>query len=104
MRLGDFNLDGNLTSADWAIVRDTQLANLSGKTFQEAYFLGDVTADLANTHADFVLFKDLYDAANGVGSFSAMLAAIPEPSSIVLVALAGMAVRPIRRRAARRGA
>jgi len=104
MRLGDFNSDGNITSADWAILRNNQLANLSGKTFSEAYFLGDVTADLANNHADFVLFKDLFDAANGVGSFEAMIASIPEPSSIALVALAGLALQHVRRRGAGRGA
>lgn len=104
MRLGDLNSDGNITAADWVVLRDNQLSNLSGKTYSEAYFLGDVTADLVNDHADFALFKDLYDAANGVGSFTAMLAAVPEPSSLVLVASAGLAARPFRRRAARRGA
>jgi hypothetical protein len=104
MRLGDLNSDGNITPADWVLLRDNQLADLSGKTHAEAYAMGDVTADLANNHDDFVLFKDLFDAANGVGSFAAMLAGVPEPSSVVLVALAGLVVRPFRHRAARRGA
>jgi hypothetical protein len=102
MRLGDFNRDGNVTAADWAILRNNQLADLSGKTFSEAYFLGDVTADLANNHADFVLFKDLFDAANGVGAFDAMVASVPEPSTLGLIALAGWMVRPAVHRAARR--
>lgn len=104
MRLGDFNSDGNITSADWGILRTNQLADLSGKTFQEAYFLGDVTADLANDHADFAAFKEIYDAANGVGAFAAMIASVPEPSSAALVALAGLFARPVVRRAKRRTA
>jgi hypothetical protein len=104
MRLGDFNFDGGITSADWVILRNNQLANLSGKTFQEAYALGDVTADLANNHDDFVEFKEIFDAANGVGAFAAMIAGVPEPSSGALLALAGLFVRPVVRRAGRRKA
>jgi hypothetical protein len=104
MRLGDFNADGNITSADWTILRTNQLADLSGKTFQEAYFLGDVTADLANDHADFAAFKEIYDAANGVGAFAAMTASVPEPSSAVLLSLAALLARPVVRRAGRRSA
>jgi hypothetical protein len=104
MRLGDFNSDGNITSADWTILRTNQLADLSGKTFQEAYFLGDVTADLANDHADFAAFKQIYDAANGVGAFAAMIASVPEPSSAVLLSLAALLARPVVRRAGRRSA
>jgi hypothetical protein len=104
VRLGDFTADGNITSADWVILRNNQLANLSGKTFSEAYFLGDVTADLKNNHADFVLFKALYDEANGVGSFEAMLAGVPEPSALCLILAAGACAAPALRRAARRAA
>jgi hypothetical protein len=102
MRLGDFNSDGNVTSADWIILRNNQLADLSGKTFQEAYFLGDVTADLANNHADFAAFKQIYDEANGVGAFAAMVGGVPEPSTVVLLLLAGMFGRPVLQHAGRR--
>ncbi len=103
-RLGDFNSDGDITSADWVILRDNQLADLSGMTFQDAYFLGDVTADLANNHADFTAFKQIYDEANGVGAFAAMAAGVPEPSSAALAALAGLLARPVVWRARRRRA
>jgi hypothetical protein len=102
MRLGDFTMDGNITSADWVILRNNQQAELSAMTFQAAYFLGDVTADRANDHADFTAFKQLYDAANGVGAFAAMLASVPEPSTSLLVLSAGALVRPFVRRTARR--
>jgi hypothetical protein len=93
IRLGDFNQDGNLTAADWSVLRNNQHANLSGMTLSEAYALGDVTADLANNYADFILFKDLYNGANGVGAFEAMAASVPEPSSVALVAMAGLLLR-----------
>jgi hypothetical protein len=104
MRLGDFTMDGAITSDDWMVLRNNQLADLSGMTFADAYFLGDVTADLANNHADFTLFKELYDAANGVGSFAAMLASVPEPATIALVLSAGIFARSVVRRAPRRNA
>ncbi len=102
MRLGDLTADGNITSADWVVLRNNQLADLSGKTFAEAYAMGDVTADLANNHADFVLFKQLYDAANGVGAFAAMVASVPEPSAFALVMLAGTCSSAVVRQARRR--
>jgi hypothetical protein len=84
MVLGDFNATGTITSADWVILRNNQNADLSALTFPQAYNLGDVTADKLNDHADFKLFKSLFDAANGSGSFVAMLATIPEPSSALV--------------------
>jgi hypothetical protein len=92
--VGDLNLDGAINAADWAIVRTNQHTDLSGKSLAEAYRLGDLTADRKNDYDDFVAFKSLYEAAHGSGSFSRMLASVPEPSSVVLigVGLASMAV------------
>lgn len=83
---GDLNVDGVISSADWAIVRANQHVSLSGKSLAQAYRLGDFNGDLANDHADFVAFKNLYDAANGVGAFAAMVSAVPEPTTWVLAA------------------
>ena len=99
---GDFTDDGTITDADWAIFRANQHADLSGNTFAEAYFRGDLNVDKANNHADFVAFKVLYEAANGPGSFAAMLAGVPEPSSLVLIVSALLLAFPVRRRAAHR--
>jgi hypothetical protein len=101
MVLGDLNNNGTITSADWVILRNNQNADLSALTFQQAYAQGDLTADKANDHADFKLFKSLYEATNGPGSFEVMLATIPEPAGLVLLtaALAGLpAARRIRAR------
>jgi hypothetical protein len=101
MLIGDFNSDGDVTAADWTILRSNQHVDLSGMTHEDAYFLGDLTADLANNHADFVAFKNLYEAANGAGSF-ASLSAVPEPSMAVLVLAAGTFTLPAMRRVTRR--
>ncbi len=94
---GDFNADGALDVADWHILRDDQLANLSGLTPQQAYLRGDINGDFRNDHADFTAFKSIFDGQNGAGAFAAMLAAVPEPSTGAMLALA-MAAGLARRR------
>jgi hypothetical protein len=84
---GDFNLDGVLDAADWGILRMNQLADLSAYASDEAYEHGDLTGDLRNDHADFSMFKTIFDARHGAGAFAAMLATVPEPASGVLLAL-----------------
>jgi hypothetical protein len=100
--LGDLNTDGMINTADWVIFRTNQHTNMSNRSLAEAYRLGDLTGDKQNNHADFVAFKAAYDAANGAGAFVAMLAAIPEPSTCILVMMAGLlatpALRPMRSR------
>jgi hypothetical protein len=98
---GDLNFDGAITAADWTIVRSNQKSNLSALSLAEAYRVGDLTGDRQNDHADFTAFKGIFDAANGVGSFAAMLAAVPEPSSCVVALAAGVMLLPARRRAGR---
>jgi hypothetical protein len=97
---GDLNASGNINSADWVILRNNQHTNMSGLSLAEAYRLGDLSGDKLNNHADFVEFKTLYDAANGAGSFAAMVASLPEPSTSILILAAATIVLPaIRRRA-----
>jgi hypothetical protein len=99
---GDLNFDGAINAADWAIVRTNQNANLSALSLADAYRLGDFTADRKNDHADFTAFKVLFDAANGAGAFTAMLNAVPEASTSLLVLTAGTLLVPLRRRVAGR--
>jgi hypothetical protein len=94
---GDLNFDGSITAADWTIVRTNQNANLSALSLAEAYRQGDFTSDRKNDHADFAAFKALYDSANGVGAFVAMVASVPEPSSFSIVAAAGCLMAARRR-------
>jgi len=94
---GDFNADGDITSADWLILRGSRFTDLSGLSGAEAYRRGDITEDLAVTHADFAAFKQAYEQSNGIGSFEAMLASVPEPSSLALVIVVGMLGLLVRR-------
>ena len=98
---GDLNSSGTITSADWMILRANQHTDLSGLSFQQAYFLGDLTSDKANNFDDFVAFKTLFEAANGAGSFAAMVASVPEPTTFLLTMITSGMVLLGRRRAAR---
>ena len=100
--MADFNSSGTVTSADWAILRANQHTDLSGKTFEQAFFLGDLNGDKANNHADFAAFKVFYEAANGAGSFATMLSGVPEPTTLVLILSAGLMALSVRRRKAER--
>lgn len=99
--MGDFNSSGTVTGADWTILRNNQYANLSGKTLEQAFFLGDLTRDGRNDHDDFVAFKILYDDVNGAGSFARMVAGVPEPSTLFLATGSALAALAIRRRSPR---
>jgi hypothetical protein len=95
LRPGDFDTNGSITASDWLILRNNQHTNLTGKSLAEAYRLGDLNGDKLNNHVDFVAFKTLYDAAHGSGAFVAMVAAIPEPSTAVLILTAGLFIVPM---------
>src|SRR5262249_10566879 len=86
---GDLNADGVINAADWVIERSNLHGNLSSLSLAEAYRAGDLNGDKQNNHDDFVAFKTLYETANGVGSFAALVG-VPEPASLVLIASAGM--------------
>ena len=88
---GDLDNNGTITSSDWAILRSNRQKDLTSLTNQQAYFAGDLTADLKNDHDDFVIFKTLYDIANGSGSFAEMVSGVPEPSSFCLLLISGLA-------------
>jgi hypothetical protein len=99
MTFGDLNNSNTLTSADWVILRTNQHSDISGLTDPQAYAAGDLNGDKANDHDDFKLFKTLYDEANGVGAFAAMVASVPEPSTGALI-LTGI-LAAMRRRTSR---
>jgi hypothetical protein len=96
---GDFNTDGLINAADWAILRTNQHADLSGDSLAEAYRRGDLTGDRKNNHADFAAFKAIFETANGAAAFQALFAPVPEPSTIVLLLSCGVFALPSRRRA-----
>lgn len=85
---GDFDADGDIDSEDWATLRSNQHANLTNLSLLEAYLRGDMNGDRANNHADFVLFKTIFDAVNGPGSFALLVASVPEPATAPLIIIA----------------
>jgi hypothetical protein len=90
---GDFDADGDIDAGDWVISRSNQRADMSSLSPTEAYLLGDLTGDQQNNHADFVAFKEIFDAQNGSGSFAAMLhdsaTNVPEPGTTSLIVFGG---------------
>jgi hypothetical protein len=95
--MGDFNSSGALNAADWMILHANQNADLSGDSLEQAYSRGDLNLDRKNDYLDFQAFKLYFEATNGVGAFAAMLAAVPEPSSPVLLLSAGLLAFAARR-------
>jgi hypothetical protein len=92
LTFGDLNFDGQLTELDWPAVRDNFGATLVGLSPAELYGLGDLNGDGANNEFDFAQFKDLYDDANGLGAFDAMLSGVPEPGSFTLLFIAAISL------------
>ena len=90
IKLGDFDFDGDIDAADWAVVKDNNGVDLSTMAGIESYAFGDLNSDNTNDITDFGIFKDLYEAENGAGSFASI--AIPEPTSIALLSLTGLVV------------
>ena len=83
---GDLNSDGDVDPSDWQAFRTASAATLGGATATQAYLGGDFDGDFDKDIFDFDHFVAAYDAANGGGAFAAMLA-VPEPASIVLLAI-----------------
>lgn len=84
---GDITGDCVLDSQDWMQLRAHQHMNFADLTPTQTYLLGDLNGDLKNNHLDFVMFKNAYEAAHGIGSFARMLA-VPEPAGTMLGAIA----------------
>ncbi len=84
---GDFDTDGDIDAADYAVLVLNQFASLDGPTTR-SYVRGDFNRDGRNNHTDFVLFQDAFDSANGAGSFEALVTGVPEPAAAALAAFA----------------
>lgn len=78
--LGDLNGDCSVDRDDWEQFRAGQHTNMIGMTASQAQAMGDLNGDFKNNHADFVIFKQTYEAIRGQGAFAELLQPIPEPS------------------------
>ena len=97
--VGDFDDDGDVDVTDYLTLATHLHTDVSALTTAQSYAIGDLTTDLAIDGNDYRAFRFAYDDANGVGSFVAMVAGIPEPSR-VLATVGSVAVGLRRRRAA----
>jgi hypothetical protein len=95
---GDFNTDGLIDAADYLLLAAKAETSLVGLTAAESVLNGDLDGDGQNSLLDFIQFKTLYETANGGGSFAQMLASIPEPTTLGLVAASALVVVTGRRR------
>ncbi|MEM7312639.1 MAG: PEP-CTERM sorting domain-containing protein, partial [Planctomycetota bacterium] len=91
--LGDFDLQNGIDAADWEILRSSLISDVDDSLF--GYQLGDITRDGFVDGDDFDAFKLVYEAANGEGSFAAL---VPEPSSALLLILGGALLLRFRRK------
>ena len=99
---GDLNFSGGATPinvADWTAFKAGHGFNFATAfSPAESYAKGDLDSDFDWDMDDFGIFKATFDAANGAGAFEAMLASIPEPTSIALLAIASALVASLRKR------
>ena len=82
--LGDMDFNGVINSSDWPIYNAGRGVDLSGLSTVEAYRMGDLDGDGDNDIVDFLAFKEVFELANGPGSFAA-IGAVPEPTSVILL-------------------
>lgn len=94
--LGDLNFDGVVTAADWTTMITFNETSLAGLSLVEAYRRGDLDGDGVNSIVDIGLFKEAFNAQNGLGAFEAMIAGAPEPGALSLVC--GAVLLPLLRR------
>lgn len=93
----DFNGDGVVGPADWALFVPNSFTAFAADTAVAAYKKGDLDGDKDNDYLDFKLFKADYVAANGLAAFNSLAGAVPEPTALSLTAI-GLAMLGVTRR------
>lgn len=99
---GDFDGTGGINAADWIQLKAGFNADLSQLSAADGYALGDINLDGRVDRFDFAQFRDQYELVNGVGAFEAMLAQIPEPTTLAMCLLSTIVAATSRLRGRRR--
>ena len=68
----DFNGDGTVNAADWAMFVPNAYTNISGETRVGAFRKGDTDGDFDNDLRDYQNFKRDFMALNGAAAFAAL--------------------------------
>lgn len=96
---GDLDGDGDVDLDDVAAFVNGLHADLSSLSLDEARRRGDLNGDLVNDYHDFVLFRQAYDLAHGMGATTVAMAGVPEPASLFSALAAGVGVMTFKRAA-----
>lgn len=103
---GDLDADHDIDVDDYVLFRDRFDVSIAGATKYNAYYQGaDINRDGTRNYLDWIVFSTAYDNAHGDGAFLALVAgSVPEPSSLLLLAITLGGLATIRRRNLRRTA
>ena len=95
--LGDLDFDGDVDTDDWTAFKSGQGTDQAANAGITSYQVGDLDMNGVIGYEDFSNFKTVFNAANGPGALEAVIAAVPEPSSLLLM-LGGSTLLLTRRR------
>ncbi|QDV71930.1 PEP-CTERM sorting domain-containing protein [Botrimarina mediterranea] len=90
---GDYNGDLIVNAQDWPLFRAGLGGSYSGLTAAQAYLRGDLDGDFDSDIHDFNLFVELAGGASNLFGPNA----VPEPSTVAMLALAGVVLSTGRR-------
>jgi len=87
---GDLDGNGSIDLEDFQTLLNALHSTPGLPTRVQNYRAGDITGDGPVNFNDWVAFRAAFNAENGEGSFEAMLAQIPEPTSAALIIFGGI--------------
>ena len=98
--IGDLDLDGDIDQDDFHnVFVPNYFASTSGQGPIDQYLAGDLNGDGETGFHDFLLFNELYRAANpGAAALSLHGAAVPEPGALSLIVLGTLGLLLLTRR------